>query len=326
MGLLVLVGCGGGSSNTGSGGKGGGGGGSGGAAATGGSAGASGGTGGAAGGAAAGGSAGSAGTGGTVGRGGVGGSAGAGGTGGAGGSGGSAVNCALPPTDGGTDGGGDPDGGGGPDGGALPDNVVFVPNVTVSTLTGGANSGSTNGAAGTATFDNPVSIALGPSGAMVVSDYDNDLLRGVATDGAVTTIVQQGSFQRPYGLTFAGSTLYAQTDANPSGTRNNTTGTIWRIDILTGIATPIAPNLGRPRGIAAQGTDRLVLADVANAARAGVERRYGGAVRPGRADGLSGLRQRHRPVRALHASPTAWSRWPTVTSSSPTPARTCFVM
>ena len=247
LGLLVMVGCGG-SSNpnmdggAGKGGSSAGAGGRGGDAGTGGS----------------GGSAGVGGTAGSAGRGGSGGTGGNAGTGGSAGSGGTPVNCALPPTDGGTD------GGGGPDGGALPDNVVFVPNVTVSTLTGGANAGAANGAPGTATFDNPVSIAIGPSGAMVVSDYENNRLRGVATDGAVTTIVQQSSFQRPYGVTFAGSTLYAQTDANPSGIRNSTTGTIWRIDILTGIATAIAPNLGRPRAIAALGTDRLVLADVAN--------------------------------------------------------------
>jgi sugar lactone lactonase YvrE len=256
LGLVVLAGCGGSSNpNTdGGAGKGGssaGAGGRGGDAGTGGSAG-------------SGSSAGVGGTAGSAGRGGSGGTAGIAGTGGSAGSGGTPVNCALPPTDGGTDGGGSPDGGGGPDGGALPDNVVFVPNVTVSTLTGGATSGAANGAAGTASFDNPVSIAIGPSGAMVVSDYENGLLRGVATDGAVTTIVQQSSFQRPYGVTFAGSTLYAQTDANPSGIRNSTTGTIWRIDIPTGVATPIAPNLGRPRAIAALGTDRLVLADVAN--------------------------------------------------------------
>jgi len=155
---------------------------------------------------------------------------------------------------------------GGPDaGGPLPDSVTFVSNVTVSTLSGGPNVGTMNGAAAVATFANPVSIAIGPSGSMVVSDHDSDRLRGLATDGSATTLTMQAGFSRPYGLAFVGGTLlYAQTDANPSGARDNTTGTIWRIEMDTGIASAVALNLGRPRGIAALGTEFLVLADSAN--------------------------------------------------------------
>jgi hypothetical protein len=187
--------------------------------------------------------AGGGGTSGTAGS--TGGGAGAGGTGG--------MSCALPPTDGGTDGGS-----------VLPDSISFLPNVTVATLTGSGTSGAMNGAPAVATFDNPVSIAILGSGAMVVSDYENDLLRGVATDGTASTLVQQGGFSRPFGLAFGSGNLYAHTDANPSGVRNATTGTIWRIDTTTGIATAIASNLGRPRGIAVLSDGRLVLGDVAD--------------------------------------------------------------
>jgi len=168
---------------------------------------------------------------------------------------GGSASCVLPPTDGGTDGGG-PDGGG-----PLPDSVTFVANVTVSTLTGGANAGAMNGAPAVATFENPVSIAIGPTAAMVVSDYDNNMLRGVATDGTVSTVVQQSGFTMPFGLAYAGSTLYAHTDANPSGQRNANTGTIWSINTQTGLATAVAPNVGRPRGFAALSDGRLALGD-----------------------------------------------------------------
>jgi sugar lactone lactonase YvrE len=146
----------------------------------------------------------------------------------------------------------------------LPDSVTFVANVTVATLSGGASSGAMNGAAAVATFDNPVSVAIGPSGALVVSDFENNALRGVATDGTATTLTQQSSFARPFGLAFAGTTLYAQTDTNPSGLRNTTTGTIWRVDTGTGVATVVAANLGRPRGIAVLSDGRLVLGDFPN--------------------------------------------------------------
>ena len=175
------------------------------------------------------------------------------GTGGTGG----APSCALPPTDGGA-------GGSGGSGGALPDSVTFFPNVTVSTLTGGATAGAMNGAASVATFANPVNVIIGPSGALVVSDFDNNLLRGVAVDGTASTLTQEAGFTRPFGLAVAGTNLYAQTDSNASGVHTATSSSIWRIDTGTGVATVVGLDVGRPRGLAALSDGRLVLGDVPN--------------------------------------------------------------
>ena len=142
----------------------------------------------------------------------------------------------------------------------MPDNVVFLANVTVTTLAGGPTPGTANGAFGVGMFDNPVSVAIEASGSLVVSDFDNSRLRRVvAADGTLSTLTVQSGFQRPFGLAVAGNVLYAQTDTNPSGVRNPTTGTIWQIDGATGVATAVGPNLGRPRGIAALSDGRLVL-------------------------------------------------------------------
>jgi sugar lactone lactonase YvrE len=121
-----------------------------------------------------------------------------------------------------------------------------------------------NGAAGVATFNNPAGVAIEASGSLVVAEYDGNRLRRVAADGTASALTSQGGFVYPFALTFAGTMLYSQTDANPSGVRSVTSGTIWRIDTGTGLATTVAPNLGRPRAIAALSDGRLVLGDVAN--------------------------------------------------------------
>lgn len=190
---------------------------------------------------------GSGGTDGVAGQDGVaGGGAGASGTGGA-------PNCMSAPG-----------GIGAASGSALPDVVTFLANVTVTTLAGGATAGATNGPAGTATFSNPVGVVIDPSGGLVVADFDNDLLRRVAPDGAVSTLTALSGFSRPYGLASMGSALYAQTDAAPSGARNANTGSLWRIDTASGVPTVVATDMGRPRAFAQLSDGRWVLSDVAN--------------------------------------------------------------
>jgi hypothetical protein len=115
-----------------------------------------------------------------------------------------------------------------------------------------------------ASFSNPVGVALEASGSVIVADFDNNLLRRVAADGAASTLTSQSSFQRPYGLGFVGTMFYAQTDTNPTGVRNANTGTLWRIDTTSGAATAVAADLGRPRAFAPLSDGRLVLSDLAN--------------------------------------------------------------
>jgi sugar lactone lactonase YvrE len=169
-------------------------------------------------------------------------------TGGAGTGGGGPPGCAQSP---------------GADTGAV--SVTFEQNVTVTTIAGGATEGDLDGPGATAQFANPVSVIVEPSGAVVVADFDNDRLRRIGLDGAVSTLTHQYNFQRPYGLALdAGGTLYVDTDYNPAGVKSNTTGTIWKVDGASGLAVVVAADLGRPRGLAARADGKLVLADYQN--------------------------------------------------------------
>jgi len=149
-----------------------------------------------------------------------------------------------------------------PDAGVLlPDNVQFLPNVTVTTIAGGPNPGTVDGVLGVGLLSNPVSVAIEPEGSLVVADYDTSRLRRVSVDGTVSTLTNQATFQRPFGLGFLGSVLYAQTDVDPNGTRG---GTLWRIDRSLGVPTVAAADIGGPRGFAALSDGRLVLSDFTN--------------------------------------------------------------
>jgi hypothetical protein len=141
---------------------------------------------------------------------------------------------------------------------------VFLANVTVDTLAGGPTAGTTNGPLGTGLLSNPVSVAVEPAGSVVITDFDTDRLRRSTSTGTLSTLTMQTGFTRPFGLGWIGSTLYAQTDANPSGMRGLNAGTIWRIDLNTGIAAAVAANVGRPRSFAALSDGRLVLSDFLN--------------------------------------------------------------
>jgi hypothetical protein len=253
--MLLTAACGGGAASTGAGGQSGAAAGNGGAA---GQAGAPGSAGGASGGTATGtgGTAGSAiagaggvadGAGGSAGRA-VGGSAGGLGGGGTGGD----VSCALPPTDAGAP------------PAPLPDNVVFLAKVTVSTLTGGATAGATNGAADVATFNNPVGVAIEPSGSLVVSQYDDGRVRRISTAGVTSTLTAQSGFHRPYGIGVFGGVIYVQTDVNTLDADDTGNGTLWHIDASNGLADVVAAGIGRPRAFVAVSDGRLVLSDAAS--------------------------------------------------------------
>jgi sugar lactone lactonase YvrE len=150
----------------------------------------------------------------------------------------------------------------------VPDEVTFLPNVTVTTIAGSQNSGNMNGSAAEALFADPVSVLLEPAGSLVVCDFDNNALRRVSMPSgtlAVSTLTTQATFQRPFGMALgAGGVLYVNTDFNPAGRKNRLSGTIWRVDTTTGVATVVKANVGRPRGLAALPDGRLVLSDYQN--------------------------------------------------------------
>jgi sugar lactone lactonase YvrE len=134
--------------------------------------------------------------------------------------------------------------------------------LAVTTVAGCEQMGTDDGDRNAARFSNPVNVELEPDGSIIVADFDNDLLRRVEADGTTTTIVNQEAFVRPFGLALAADgTLIVQTDGNDTGGLDINTGTIWRVDLLTGAATVLTRNVGRPRGVVALPDGRIAMAD-----------------------------------------------------------------
>lgn len=142
-----------------------------------------------------------------------------------------------------------------------PDDVpTFDPGVT--TLAGGPEAGWADGLRGDARFDNPVNVAVSPSGDVYVADFNNNAIRKIEPDGWVTTFLRQPGLVAPFGLVFTpDGTLYLETDANDLGGRNFDTGTLWRLQPGERRATVVARDLGRPRGLVVLGDGRLAMSD-----------------------------------------------------------------
>src|SRR3954469_3956918 len=97
------------------------------------------------------------------------------------------------------------DDGNGSDGGSDDTGPCILPDLglTADTLSGCSDPGTTDGPRGTAKFNNPVNVALGPSGIAYVVDFDSSLLRKIDQDGTVTTLFQDPRFNRPFGIIMA---------------------------------------------------------------------------------------------------------------------------
>ncbi len=144
------------------------------------------------------------------------------------------------------------------------DVVKQIDGVTVTTLAGTNQSGEADGMGPAASFSNPVNVLLDPTGELVVADYDSGRLRITTSNGAVSTLVNQASFQHPFGLIWTmDGTLIAQTDYNELGeSAGPEAGVIWEIDVDAGTATPRATNAGRPRGMATLPSGKIMVADI----------------------------------------------------------------
>ena len=134
----------------------------------------------------------------------------------------------------------------------------------VSTLTGAAEAGATDGPRGTARLNNPVNVAYGPDGKLYVADFDNDLIRVVDVEtGDTATVIKQANFKRPFGLAFnKAGVLYASTDNDATGLGHNLmSGTIWRINPGAKTAEMVVEKIGRPRGLAVLADGRIAIGD-----------------------------------------------------------------
>jgi hypothetical protein len=154
-----------------------------------------------------------------------------------------------------SDDGGDGTGGGGDDG-----DLPFT--AGVSTLAGMAEPGYVDGARKVAKFSNPVNVAY-RDGMLYVADFDNGKLRAIDTTSHVTsTVINQKGFARPFGMAFApDGTLYVSTDNDQAGNHNPMSGTIWKIDLQSHVATVVANAVGRPRGLVVLPDGRVAATD-----------------------------------------------------------------
>lgn len=118
-----------------------------------------------------------------------------------------------------------------------------------TTVAGSATAGATDGDVSVATFSNPVNVAQDSDGTLYVCDFDNNRIRTIK-DGTVATLVNQTGFTRPFGIAVGSDALYVSTDDNDSGGHSGSTGTIWKINKTTGVATVLKRDMGRPRGLA----------------------------------------------------------------------------
>jgi len=126
----------------------------------------------------------------------------------------------------------------------------YVGGVSVTTLAGSADSGNLDGNGSTAAFNNPVSV-LADNDSLLVTDYNNHQIRRVTESGEVTTFMTDvDGFFRPFGLTFGADTLYVQTDWNTEGDTDFSNGSIWKVDPISGSATPWLEDVNRNRGLA----------------------------------------------------------------------------
>lgn len=162
-------------------------------------------------------------------------------------------------------------GGMGGDGGEQPDgDRPLITDKGVSTLCGWTMPGYKDGNRQVNLFNNPVNVAVGPDGTVYVADFDNGKLRSCDGIGNSTTVIAKTGFSRPFGLAFAGNTLYVSTDRDCNGQADDATstlrakGAIWKVDVGAKTATCLMDNLGRPRGLAALKDGRLAVADYAH--------------------------------------------------------------
>ncbi|HTJ85368.1 MAG TPA: hypothetical protein VL400_26805, partial [Polyangiaceae bacterium] len=146
----------------------------------------------------------------------------------------------------------------------LPDVVDDVPGVVVSTLAGSDMLGVADGSGAAAAFDNPANLLLVEPDTLYVADFDNGRVRVSTTDGDVSTLTNQVGFARPFGLAWTTSgDLVVETDFDENGLNAGPNGgTLWTVDAVSGVATPLVTMAGRPRGLVTLAGGMIAATDI----------------------------------------------------------------
>ncbi len=145
---------------------------------------------------------------------------------------------------------------------ALPYSVSYVSGVMVGTLAGSAVAGTQDGTGAAAQFDNPTGLALDSNGNLVEADYDSARIRLITPGGVVTTLAYAANFVDPFSVVVANGKYYVGTDADNTGTKTATSGTVWLVAPVAGsIVTPtfVAAGFDRPRGLGVMSGALLVV-------------------------------------------------------------------
>ncbi len=152
------------------------------------------------------------------------------------------------------------------------------PNGMVSTVAG-SSAGSTNGASATAQFLFPVGVAIDANGNIIVGDSNNNRIRGISTDGTVTTIAGGSSgstngasataqFSAPTGVVIDASGNIIVADQNNHRIRNIAPdGTVSTIaGSSRGFADGVVSDAQfiHPTGFAIDASGNIIVADLDN--------------------------------------------------------------
>ena len=156
----------------------------------------------------------------------------------------------------------------------------ILPDTTVITFAGSGKAGFADATGVQAWFNAPSDIAIGPNGALYVADRNNNAIRVIASDGAVTALAGNGvagfiddvgakaRFNSPYSLTVtAGGIVYVADYGNHRIRKILPNG---KVTTLAGGANGYADGVGGkaqfsyPIGIGLDGQGNLIVADYYN--------------------------------------------------------------
>ncbi len=145
---------------------------------------------------------------------------------------------------------------------AAPQIVNQIAGVVVSTLAGSSIPGSQDGSGASAGFNNPVGLALHADGSLLVTEYGGSRVRKVLPDGATSSFASPSGFVGAFALVLAPSgQLFVQTDFDNTGSKTDSSGTLWTAPVVGGALSTMATGLGRPRGLAMLAADTIVVTD-----------------------------------------------------------------